>query len=57
MQLLTTHGVSALRVTDGQEPELLRYSTATDADHLAELLAEYRDAYADQADVRIDVTG
>ncbi|MFJ3545438.1 hypothetical protein ACIPQH_25120 [Streptomyces rubiginosohelvolus] len=57
MQLLTTHGVSALRITAGQELELLRYATATDAEHLAELLAEFRDAYADQVDVRVDVTG
>ncbi|MFC8723717.1 hypothetical protein [Streptomyces bacillaris] len=56
MQLLTTHGVSALRITDGQDPQLLRYSTAADAEHLAELLTEYRAAYADQPDVRIDVT-
>ncbi|WP_284576745.1 hypothetical protein [Streptomyces sp. 2P-4] len=57
MQLTTTHGISALRITDGQDPELLRYSTATDAEQLTELLAEFRTAYADRADVRIDVTG
>lgn len=56
MKLLTPHGVSALRITDDQEPELLRYSTAADLDQLAELLAELRDTYADQPNVRIDVT-
>ncbi|MFF3096777.1 MULTISPECIES: hypothetical protein [Streptomyces] len=56
MQLTDLHGISALRITDGQEPQLLRYSTANDADQLAEQLAEFRAAYADQPDVRIDVT-
>ncbi|MFI0934619.1 hypothetical protein ACH4RG_23215 [Streptomyces sp. NPDC021019] len=56
MQLTDLHGISALRITDGQEPELLRYSTAADAEQLTELLAEYRAAYADQDDIRIDVT-
>ncbi|MGW5931559.1 hypothetical protein ACWF2L_35775 [Streptomyces anulatus] len=56
MQLTDLHGISALRITDGQEPELLRYSTAADAEQLAELLAEYRAAYADRDDIRIDVT-
>ncbi|WP_405759484.1 hypothetical protein OG234_13380 [Streptomyces sp. NBC_01420] len=58
MQLLTPHGVAALLITEdeGQEPALLRYSTATDLDELTALIAEFRDTYADRTDVRLDVT-
>lgn len=56
MQLLTPHGVSALHVQDGQEPELLRYRTASSLDELDELLEELRKDYAHRDDIRIDIT-
>lgn len=50
-----TYGISALRVTDGQEPRLVRYRTAADLEQLDEVTAEFRADFANQPDVRVDV--
>ena len=51
----TTYSISALRVANGHETDLLRYRAVTDFRDIDDVCAEFRRDFGHRPDVRIDI--